>query len=118
VKTRTTTALAAPGAAALATLALAVSAAPAPAATSFQRCSQPDGVARTMKVHGTTCRDGRAQAKAWQRRQGVEDQGTRFALRGYSCRLRSIRTSPEDPDGTAHLSCRTSTKRIVWTYHP
>lgn len=106
-------------AALLAVVAFAVpSAGPASAATSFVRCSAPDGVARTLKVHETTCRDGRAQAKAWQRRQGVEDQGARFTLRGYRCRMKAIQTSAEDPDGTGHFDCRKGVRRIVWTYHP
>lgn len=119
MSSRTTTIpFAAPGLAALAALAVAASAAPASAATSFKRCAQPDGIARTMKVHGTTCAEGRRQARAWQKQQGVGDQGSRFRLRGYSCRLRSIDTSTGDPDGTAHLDCRAGKRRIVWTYHP
>ncbi|MDO9407202.1 hypothetical protein [Patulibacter sp.] len=111
--------IAASGVATIAALALGGAvAAPASAATPFTRCSSPDGVARTLKVHGVSCREGRTQAKAWQRAQGEGDQGARFTLRGYRCRMRSIQTTAGDPDGTGHFDCRRGTRRIVWTYHP
>jgi hypothetical protein len=119
VKHPITTRIAASGVATVAALALGASAAsPASASTSFTRCSSPDGIARTLKVHGVPCSTGRSLAKEWQRRQGEGDQGARFTLRGYSCRMKSIRTSAGDPDGTGHFDCRKGARRVVWTYHP